>query len=245
MPSYQQGGYNLGTSGYIDPSDSGARHIRQRKDDFYQSNYMGQSALWAQGYIDKRFKVGDQSLYNWASGNNYNQNSYRYFFNLIRRHINMICGYQRKNRKSTITIPLHDTDDALADDFNAVLRWSEDRDGYQEYQSEAFEGSCDTGMTLLYLYPDYTLDPISGDLFTDVVPYNNFLIDQYFRKQDLTDCNGVWRRRWVSKEGAQALLPGMSEEIGKMSPSSMRGTINGYDLSRVRPIRQVDRRLPR
>jgi hypothetical protein len=222
MPSYQQGGYNLGGSGYIDPSDSGARHVRQRKDDFYQSNYMGQAALWAQGYIDKRFKVGDQSLYSWASGNNFNQNSYRYFFNLIRRHINMICGYQRKNRKSTITIPLHDTDDALADDFNTVLRWSEDRDGYQEYQSEAFEGSCDTGMTLLYLYPDYTLDPISGDLFTDVVPYNNFLIDQYFRKQDLTDCNGVWRRRWVSKEGAQALLPGMSEEIGKMSPSSMK-----------------------
>jgi hypothetical protein len=221
MPSYQQGGYNLGI-GYIDPGDVSAKNLKQMKDEFYQSNYPGNSALWSQGFIDKRFKVGDQGLYGWATGNNYNQNAYRYFFNLIRRHINMICGYQRKNRKSTITLPLHGDDDALADDYNAVLRWSEDRDGFQEYLSQAFEGSCDTGMTLLYLYPDYTLDPISGDLFTDCVSYNNFLIDQYFRKQDLTDCNGIWRRRWTSKEGAKALLPGYAKEIDKMKPGGMK-----------------------
>jgi len=221
MGSYDKSGYNVSMSGYIDPSDKNARNMKQRKDDFYQSNYPGNSSLWAQGYIDKRFKVGDQSLYNWG-GANVNQNSYRYFFNLIRRHINMICGYQRKNRKSTITIPLHEQDDALSDDFNAVLRWSEDRDGFQEYLSEAFEGSCDTGMTLLYLYPDYALDAISGDLFTDCVSYNNFLIDQYFRKQDLSDCNGIWRRRWTSKEGAKALLKGYAAEIDKMNPGGMK-----------------------
>jgi len=223
MGSYDKGGYNLGgTSGYIDPGDSSAKNIKQMKDDFYQSNYPGNSALWSQGSIDKRFKVGDQGLYNWATGNNFNQNSYRYFFNLIRRHINMICGFQRKNRKSTISIPLHDEDDPLADDFNMVMRWVEDRAGFQEYLSEAFEGSCDTGMTLLYMYPDYTLDPISGDLFDDCVSYNNFLIDQYFRKQDLSDCNGIWRRRWTSKQMAMKLLPGYASEIKKMKPGGMK-----------------------
>jgi hypothetical protein len=222
MGSYEKGGYIRNTSGYIDPMDVGAKHLKQRKDDFYLMNYTGNSALWAQGFIDKRFKVGDQSLYAAAAGNNYNQNSYRFFFNLIRRHINMICGFQRKNRKSTITMPIHDQDDPLADDFNAVMRWCEDRDGFQEYLSQAFEGSCDTGMTLLYMYPDYTLDPISGDLFTDCVSYNNFLIDQYFRKQDMTDCNGVWRRRWVSQMGAIGLLPGYEKEILKMKPGGMK-----------------------
>lgn len=222
MGSYDQGGYNQQMNGYIDPGDVSAKNLKQMKDDFYQANYTGNSALWSQGFIDKRFKVGDQSLYNWASGNNYNQNAYRYFFNLIRRHINMICGFQRKNRKSTITLPIHGNDDALSDDYNKVLRWCEDRDGFQEYLSEAFEGSCDTGMTLLYLYPDYTNDPISGDLFTDSVSYNNFLIDQYFRKQDLSDCNGIWRRRWTSKEGAKRLLPGYSKEIDKMKPGGMK-----------------------
>lgn len=221
MGTYEQGGYNLG-SGYIDPSDVSSKNLKQMKDDFYSSNYVGNSSWWSQGFIDKRFKVGDQSLYSWASGNNYNQNSYRFFFNLIRRHINMICGYQRKNRKSTITIPIQENSDSLSDDFNTVIRWCEDRDGFQEYLSESFEGSCDTGMTLLYLYPDYTLDPISGDLFTDCVSYNNFLIDQYFRKQDLTDCNGIWRRRWTSKQGAKSLLPGYASEIDKMKPGGMK-----------------------
>lgn len=221
MPSYQQGGYNMGI-GYIDPSDVSAKNLKQMKDEFYQANYTGNSALWSQSFIDMRFKVGDQSLYSWAGGNNYNQNSYRYFFNLIRRHLNMICGFQRKNRKSTITLPLHDNEDPLADDYNKVMRWCEDRDGFQEYLSEAFEGSCSTGMNLLYLYPDYTNDPISGDLFTDAVSYNNFLIDQYFRKQDFSDCNGIWRRRWTSKEGAKKLLPGYAEEINKMKPGGMK-----------------------
>ena len=134
----------------------------------------------------------------------------------------MICGYQRKNRKSTITIPISDQDDALADDNNKVLRWCDDRDGFQEYLSQGFEGCCDTGETLLHLYPDYTYDPISGDLFTDCVAYNNYLIDQYTRKQDLSDCNGIWRRRWTSKMMAKLLLPGYSSEIDKMKPGGMK-----------------------
>lgn len=212
MGSYDSGKFSLG---YIDPSDVAAKDLLQMQEFFYQSNYTGNSALWMQGAIDKRFKVGDQSLYSAMYGPN-NQQAQKFFFNLIRRHINMTCGYQRKNRKSTITIPLSDGDDPLADDYNKVMRWCDDRDGFQEYLSQSFEGACDTGETLLYLYPDYTLDPISGDLFTDCVSYNNYLIDQYYRKQDLSDCNGIWRRRWVSKEGAMALLPGYSSEIKKM-----------------------------
>lgn len=221
MGSYERGGYNLG-NGFIDPSDVSARHIKQMKDDFYQANYPSNSALWAQGYIDKRFKAGDQSLYNMASGNSYNQNSYRFFFNLMRRHINMIVGFQRRNRKSTITLPIHNDDDPLSDDYNSVVRWCEDRDGFQEYLSQAFEGSCDTGMTLLYMYPDYANDPVSGDLFTDAVSYNNFLIDSMMRKQDMSDCNGVWRRRWTSKEVALTLIPQFAEEIKKMKPTGTK-----------------------
>lgn len=218
MGSYEGGGFSLG---YVDPTDTNSKNIKQMMDWFYDSNYIGNSVLWLQGAIDKRFKVGDQNLYNSIYGQN-NQQSQRYFFNLIRRHINMICGFQRKNRKSTITIPINENDDSLADDYNKVMKWCDDRDGFQEYFSQSFEGACDTGMTLLHLYPDYTLDPISGDLFTDNVSYNNFLIDQNFRKQDLTDCNGIWRRRWTSKEGAKLLLPGYSKEIDKMKPGGMK-----------------------
>lgn len=220
MGSYESGQYASGV-GYMDPTDAGAKDIKQMMDWFYNNNYTTASTLWLQGSIDKRFKVGDQQLYNQFYGNN-SQGAQKFFFNLIRRHINMICGYQRKNRKSTVSIPNLDQGDQLADDYNKVMRWCDDRDGYQEYQSQAFEGACDTGETLMHLYPDYTFDAISGDLFTDCVAYNNYLIDQYTRKQDLSDCNGIWRRRWVSKQMAKTLIPGYADEINKMKIGGMK-----------------------
>lgn len=218
MGSYESGNYSLG---YIDPSDVQSKDLKQMQDWFYNANYTLASTHWLQGAIDKRFKVGDQQLYSQVYGNN-SQNVQKFFFNLIRRHINMICGFQRKNRKSTVTMPVNDNDDTVADDYNKVFRWCDDRDGFQEYLSQSFEGACDTGETLLHLYPDYTFDPISGDLFTDCVAYNNYLIDQYTRKQDLSDCNGIWRRRWTSKQMAKMLLPGYAKEIDKMKPGGMK-----------------------
>lgn len=218
MGSYESGGYSLG---YMDPSDVQAKDLKQMMDWFYTSQYPTNASYWVQGAIDKRFKVGDQQLYNQVYGSQ-SQNVQKFYFNLIRRHINMIAGYQRKNRKSTISIPVSDNGDQLADDYNKVNRWCDDRDGFQEYLSQAFEGALDTGETLLHLYPDYTFDPVSGDLFTDNVAYNNYLIDQYTRKQDLSDCNGIWRRRWTSKEMAKSLLPGYAKEIDKMKPGGMK-----------------------
>jgi hypothetical protein len=220
MGSYESGQYALG-GGYVDPSDASNKDLKQMMDWFYQSNYTLNSTYWLQGAIDKRFKVGDQQLYNQFYGNN-SQNVQKFFFNLIRRHINMIVGYQRKNRKSTITLPVQENGDPLSDDYNKAMRWCDDRDGFQEYASQAFEGACDTGETLLHLYPDYTYDAISGDLFTDCVAFNNYLIDSYTRKQDLSDCNGIWRRRWTSKEMAKTLLPGYSKEIDKMKSGGMK-----------------------
>ena len=220
MGSYDAEGSGLGL-GYIDASDVNAKNIKQMMDHFYQSSYPANAAYWQQGAIDKRFKVGDQTLWSMIYGDQQYTQSRRFFFNLIRRHVNMICGYQRKNRKSTVTMP-NGKDDNLCDDYNKVLKWSEERDGFQEYLSQSFEGAVDVGSNLLHLYPDYTLDPISGDLFTDQVSYNNYLIDPYYRKQDLTDCSFIWRRRWVTKTAAKALLPGHAKEIEKMRPSGVK-----------------------
>jgi len=215
------GSYDNQASGYIDPSEVSAKNLQQMKDHFYQYAYPANASYWQQGSIDKRYKVGDQSLYTMVYGDNQYQNSRRWFFNLIRRHINMVAGYQRKHRKSTITLPQFQDDD-LCDDYNTAIKWCENRDGFQEYFSQDFEGALDTGLSLLHLYPDYTLDPISGDLFTDQVAYNNFLIDPYWRKMDFSDCQFIWRRRWVNKNAAKALLPGREKEIDKMNPSGMK-----------------------
>ncbi len=206
---------------YVDSGDLSAREIKQMKNEYYQSWYPANAAMWQQGAIDKRFKVGDQSLWSMFYGSSDYYQKRRFFFNMIRKHVNMITGYQRQHRKSTTSLPRNNNDDPLADAANTLIKWGETFDNYQEYQSQAFEGACDVGISLMHMYIDYTKDTYSGDIYTDNVSYNNFLIDPNFRKQDLSDCNGIWRRRWVSKNIAKTLMPGRDKEIDKLVP-------NGY-----------------
>lgn len=229
MGSYEgTSGYSLGGNsptlygGYLDVGEENGKYLKSMMDWRYTSSYPANAAYWQQGSIDYRFKVGDQSLWSMIYGDNQWYQSRRFFFNLINRHIQMICGYQRKNRKSTVAMPNQIDTDPLVDDYNKAIKWVDDRNGFQEYFSQGFEGAVTAGSSLLHIYPDYTLDPVSGDLFCDQVSYNNFLIDPYYRKQDLTDCGFVWRRRWVNKTQAKALLPGRSKEIDKMNPSGMK-----------------------
>lgn len=223
--------------------DEDSHNILEMQDSFYNQNYPLNAAYWQQGLIDKRFKAGDQSLYSLMYGSNDYYNSRKFFFNLIRRHVSMIAGHQRRNRKSTIAIGIHsDIDDSLTDDYNDTLRWCEDRDGTQEYFSQGFENALDVGMNLLHLYPDYTSDPFSGDLMLDSVSFNNYVIDSFFRKRDLTDCNGIYRRRWVSQKSAQSLLPGRAKDIKRLMPSglkdgkfSMQAELINLNLSKLYP----------
>lgn len=201
---------------YSDSGDMSVRDIKQKKDQYYQSWYPANAAMWQQGTIDKRFKVGDQTLWSMFYGSSDYYQKRRFFFNMIRKHVNMITGYQRQHRKSSVMLPRNNEDDPLADAANKLIKWSETFDNYQEYQSQSFEGAVDVGISLLHLYIDHSKDMYSGDLYTDQVSYNNFLIDPYFRKQDLSDCNGLWRRRWVSKHIAKQLLPDRESEIDRL-----------------------------
>ena len=221
MGSYDSGEYSLGGRDPVLGNGEDLKGLKQLMDRSYLSGYPANAAFWVQGSIDTRFKVGDQTLYSMLYGDNHWYQARRFFFNLIQRNVFMITGKQRQSRKSTVAMAIHD-EDTLADDWNAVLKWCDARDGFQEYFSQAFEGAMTTGLSLLHMYPDYTFDPISGDLFTDQVSYQNVLIDPYFRKQDLSDCAYIWRRRWVNKTQAKALLPNMSHKIDKMKSNGVK-----------------------
>lgn len=190
--------------------------------EYYTQDYLANSAFWQEASIDKRFKVGDQNLLSMIYGDASFYSKRRFFFNLIRRNVNMICGYQRQNRKSSSFAPIEYSDQQLADDWTKLSMWSERREGFHEYYSQSFEGAVDTGQYFLELYNDFTMDPVSGDLKSDCVAYNNVLIDPHYRKQDLSDCNYIWRRRWLTKNKAKQFLPGKAKEIDKMSPDGMK-----------------------
>lgn len=195
---------------YYDERDRG---ILSRMEAFYAESITINQSFWGEADIDTRFMAGDQALWNNLYGNLPVANRRQFNFNRIARVINMIDGHQRKNRKSTIVTGIENADDLTADQFTKVLMWINQQEGVLETISDSFRGSLITGMNLLHVWMDYRSDPISGNIRVDNCSYNSWLIDPFFRKSDLSDCNAIWKRSFLTKRECISLLPDYEEQI--------------------------------
>lgn len=183
----------------------------------YSKNIQINMSFWSEADTDLRFKMGDQTLWNDIYGNLPAFRRRQFNFNRIRRIINMIGGYQRQHRKSTVVTPIENSDQQTSDQFSKILVWMDQKHHILETISDAFEGALTTGMNLLSVWMDYRNDPVNGDIAVDNLSYNAYLIDPYFKKMDLSDCNSIWTRKYLSRKQAESLLPGRSDEIKNLS----------------------------
>ncbi len=195
---------------YYDEKDKG---ILSRMEAFYAESITINQSFWGEADTDTRFYTGDQTLWNDLYGNLPANRRRQFSFNRVMRVVNMISGHQRRNRKSTICSGVENADDLTADQFTKILMWIANQEGVLETVSEAFQGSLVTGMNLLQVWVDYRSDPVSGNIKVDHCSYNSFLIDPYFRKADLSDCNSIWKRSFLTKRECISLLPDKEEEI--------------------------------
>ena len=194
--------------------DSKDQSILGRMSAFYAESITINQSFWGEADTDTRFEAGDQTLWNEIYSANLPANRRRNFnFNRIRRVVNMISGHQRRNRKSTIVTPVENGDAETADQFSKILMWSSQQEGVLETISESFHGALVTGMNLIQVWVDYRSDPISGNIRVDNCPYNSFLIDPFFRKADLSDCNALWKRSYLTKRECVSLLPDKTDDI--------------------------------
>jgi len=178
-----------------------------RMSTFYKDSITINQSFWEEADIDTRFEAGDQSLWTDMYGLIPHNRRKQFNFNRIRRVVNMISGWQRQNRKSTIVTPVENGDSETSDQFSKILMWINQREGVLETISEAFHGSLVTGMNLLQLWVDYRADPVSGSIKVDNCAHNAFLIDPFFRKKDLSDCNAIWKRSYLTRRDVMSLLP--------------------------------------
>lgn len=195
---------------YYDERD---KPILARMEAFYAESITINQSFWGEADTDTRFETGDQTLWSDIYGNLPANRRKQFNFNRIRRVINMIGGHQRRNRKSTIVTPVENGDAETADQFTKILMWVNNQESILETISESFHGALVTGMNLLQVWMDYRSDPVSGNIKVDNCSYNSFLIDPYFRKADLSDCNAIWKRSFLTKREALSLLPDKEEEI--------------------------------
>jgi len=190
--------------------------IKQQAETFYNEALLVNQAFHNEANIDARFNAGDQILvseyYNIPLKTRKN-----FYVNRIRPVTNLIVGYQRANRKTIIVKPVELRHQQGADQYtklmSAILR---NADGYSII-SEAYEGAVVTGLNLLEIYVDYSDDPVSGDIRIENCAYNSFFIDPYFRKKDLSDCNGILKRSFLAKETCKRLVPDKADEIDSFS----------------------------
>lgn len=195
---------------YYDEKD---RPILSRMEAFYAESITINQSFWGEADTDLRFYLNDQTLWNDLYGNLPANRRRQFSFNRIMRVINMISGHQRRNRKSTVVTPVENGDAQTADQFTKIMMWLNRQEGILETISESFQGALITGMNFLHVWMDYRSDPVSGNIRVDNCSHSSFLVDPYFRKADLSDCNSIWKRTFVTKREAISLLPDKAEEI--------------------------------
>lgn len=208
------------------PEYLGDRHgaIKRKIDSDYNDNQSLWQIFWTEATIDTRLEAGDTTLMAELNQSLPNNNRGSYFFNRTRPLCNMISGYQRRNRKSTVIVPLENGDQMTADQWTKIILGIYKREGVYQTISDAFhQGACITGMNLLHVYMDYRNDPINGDIKVDNVSYNAFLIDPYFRNPDLSDASFVRRRSYLSHSAAASLIPEEYDKIMSL-PGNPTGT---------------------
>lgn len=192
------------------------RSVKEMMEKAYAQSITINQSFWSEADIDTRFRAGDQTLWNDIYGNLPAFRRRVFNFNRIRRVCNMVSGYQRRNRKSTVIIPIENSDERTSDQFTKVSLWAMEKDNTLETLSQAFDGAVTTGMNLLSVWMDYRDDPVNGDIQVDNVSYNGYLIDPFFRKHDLSDCNYVWTRKWLTKTQVASLLPERKKEVNSL-----------------------------
>jgi len=187
--------------------------VLARMSTFYKDSITINQSFWEEAEVDTRFEAGDQRLWNEMYGVLPNTRRQQFNFNRIRRVINMISGWQRRNRKSTVVTPVENGDSETSDQFTKTLMWINQKEGVLDTISEAFHGSLVTGINLLQVWVDYRSDPVSGSIKVDNCAYNSFLIDPFFRKKDLSDCAAIWKRSYLNRSEVLSLLPDHHDEV--------------------------------
>lgn len=137
---------------------------------------------------------------------------------LIRPLIKWVAGLQADHRKGIKYVPGDNTDLETANDFTELGMAVLQRNYGYEIISRAFEHCLKTGLCLVNVFNDTNLNTKLDHFF-----YNQFLLDPSWTKLDLSDCNFVMMRKFVTKEQAKILLPeGFGPEIDKVDEEKVQ-----------------------
>ncbi len=169
---------------------------------------------WAEGDINQRFAMGDVDVWNMLYPSPVLGTRRRYTFPLINSHIQMISGYQRRNRKSSICIPIQSPLQKTADQMTKCLFYVHSNSGLYQLYSDSFEqGSLIQGLGFMGFHIDRSVDPVSGEIRGRYVDMKSCRYDPYFRKHDMSDARYFETRQFFDQKDAARLFPQLADQI--------------------------------
>ena len=204
VPNLYQGYYSDGNA-----------QIVKRAEDFYQQNLSPWQSFFWESMIDRKVYLGDTRFLNQYTGMNYEYQ--KFVFNQSMPVVNTILGRQRQHRKASQIIATHGSSDQTASQATKVLQSAYNHDKTYNKISLGFEEATITGLGLMHSWIDYRKDPICGDLRTEILSADMIMMDAFWREMDLSDCQFIRTRKYLSKTMVKSMLPGRENDIDMLN----------------------------
>jgi hypothetical protein len=194
----------------------------------FDEAYLQGNIVWGEWYTqahtDLKNYLGDQ----WSAQDKLylkNQDRNVFVFNKIKRAVELVDGYQRKNVLTLRIQAMEQSDDPqiaimqdkTASQFSLIVMWLMQYEGGYNTLNDCFAGALKTALNFLRLYVDYTDDMVNGDIKFMRAAYNQIMIDPYFSHRDFSDCQYILFREFVTKEEGMALFPKEASAIKTMT----------------------------
>jgi len=178
---------------------------------------------WYQADVDQRFVLGDQDIWGLIFPGVATYRRKIFNFNLLNGAVQMISGYQRRNRKSTIVTPILSPMQKTADQLTKCLYHVHNKAGAYQIYSDAFEqGALTQGLGFVSIFKDTTNDPISGDIRLRYIDMKSTLYDPYFRRHDMSDCRYFWTRQFFDRNEAATIYSQFTDQIMALPAGTYR-----------------------
>jgi hypothetical protein len=177
---------------------------------------------WYQADVDQRFYLGDQDIWGLIFPGVATYRRKIWNFNIMNPIVQAVSGQQRLTRKSTACIPVMNGRQQTADQLTKCLYHNHKQGFYQTF-SDAFElGGLVQGLGFMYMWADYTKDPISPDPRWRYIDMKCCLFDPYFRKADMSDARYWWMRTFFDREEAALLYSQFADDILSLPKGTYR-----------------------
>lgn len=178
---------------------------------------------WYQADLDQRFAMGDQDLWGLLFPGVATYRRKIFNFNLINSQLQMISGYQRRNRKTSVCVPIQSPMQKTSDQMTKCLYHVHNQSGAYQVYSDCFElGAITQGLGFVSIYKDTCNDPISGDIKLRYIDMKSCLFDPYFRKHDMSDARFFWTRQFLDRQEAALYYPEWADKILSLPKGTYR-----------------------